>query len=226
MAIDPQYYYLAATMVSVAVAAVLFISMPLERASMLWSGALLTPFAVVEAPLATDYWSPQRLTNGWIGVEDFLWTFVFGAIAWALTATFAGPLPSLRPINRRFATRALAIGLFGGALRFGGLFAGFSYAICTIGAQLCVAAAMVVLHPQWLRLVLGSGVLLLVYYAAGMGLSVATLGTGFAGMWTHDGNTWPLVMGLPLAEYLWVLTFGFAWVPILLFANADGAAQE
>ena len=89
MEIDPRYFYVAATMVSVLVTVARYVALPRGQVSMLWSGAPLVPFAFIEAPLATEYGPPEQFTNGGISIEDLLWTFVFGCIAWVPVLLFA-----------------------------------------------------------------------------------------------------------------------------------------
>lgn len=218
--VGPHSFYLIVSLAYVAFAVALAVVRPRERASMLWSGVLLVPFAFLSGPLVADrYWSPGRVTGGVIGIEDILWCLGIGAIAWGAAAWGARLLPRLAPLAWRFARRCGLIGLLGAAVFLGLWAGGAPFQTAFVVPNVVVMAVFLILRPGWRRLILRATLIVALFYGVTTAAFALILGGEFALMWSREGILGPLLAGIPIEEYLWGATFAGAWVPTLLFAS-------
>ncbi|MDJ0822186.1 MAG: hypothetical protein QNJ09_10320 [Paracoccaceae bacterium] len=186
---------------------------------MLRSAALLAPFTLT-APLSTGiYWSPDRLFGWPVGIEDLVFSLGYGVITWGFARMVAGPLPLLRPLNARFVKRALIAGVVGGLILAASLMIDLSFGLASLFSHGAVIAMILFARPVLIKVAVPAALLLGVFYVCGMALTIPVLGPAFVQLWSHEHIFGPLLLGLPIEEYLWMISFAAAWLCVLLWAS-------
>jgi hypothetical protein len=218
MAADGQLLYLVGNGVHLVAAGLLALALPDERRAMAASGLLLTPFALFGPFVQGSYWRPERLGGLELGIEDVLFCFAFGALAWGFAALGRPRLPRLLPLTTRFARRAGAVGMLG-LLGFLALWiAGLSAIWSLLVVQAGLAVAMVMREPSLLLPSIKSAVILTLYYLAMLAGMVLFFGEAVAALWTMESWFGFGLFGVPIEEILWATSFAAAWAPMLIWA--------
>lgn len=224
--VTDEYLYLSFDAVHLAAAVILFAVLPRERAMMLHSGVILIPLGLVLAPMVQGtYWVPQRVFGGVVGIEDVLFCIAFGMLSWGFTALFAGPLPRYRLLDRDVTRRALPLVLVAVAAYVLPLLLGASFGVAQIAAVAGVSVATLSLRPDLIRHAVIGALSMSVHYVAMLAIWLAVIAPQGAEMWVGGNHFGPVLMGIPVEEYLWVTCFGAAWVPFMLFGARRSTAR-
>lgn len=163
------------------------------------------------------YWTPGRLFGGSWGVEDFLFCFHAGAVSWVCAvAPWRRSLqmfPSVWVAFRRlFLLTLIAVVLL---LLF--IASGFGIAASFLLAQTCSTALIIFLRRSYARLLISAIPTFLLYYFTTLTLW-RILMPGFMSMWNGTELTGWSLLGVPIEEYLWVLSFSTGFTLTMAFA--------
>lgn len=169
-----------------------------QRCAMLASGFLFLPW-VLGAPLFDSYWSPTRIGDLPIGIEDLLYCFQTGAACW-----FWGSLADrqrlvldLRPqqLARRCGLIALPIAAAMAILHAAGMPAiGYSLAVTT-----GVVVVLLALRPWLWRVALAASLGYTTTYVVFL-WEVFMIWPEATGLWPTSGPAAARVLGVPLME--------------------------
>jgi hypothetical protein len=176
----------------------------------LLSGLLALVPAVTGAWTGRHYWSPVRIWPFFVSLEDFVYSFAIGGLAWLLGTW---PVHTRMVLNIR--PRRLLLRYFMG---------------CVLAATLTIGASLLESKPMYGYLLPVVGVGLVVFYLrpalyrvgvwglAGYALlhfallkASFTLTPSFAGTW-HVVSLWgPKLWAIPLDEIAWSAAVGAVW---------------
>lgn len=192
------------------------------------AGLLNLPSSLIAFTFEDDYWVPVRLGGLEIGIEDLVFCWVAGALAWLLAAW-----PRRHRIHatlgwRVAMTRYAALALLGGGAIIGWHLAGrHSMAGFTVASLLVLGLVLALRRDLWELAVTGA----LLYTA----LHVVVVRVQFwiwpdyPSFWNPDGLLGTTIIGVPLFEFAWSAVFGAAWPVIVAFvfgAAADPARES
>lgn len=216
MPVFQNYAYLWATLAVIAALFAVAMFLPArQRQIAVFSGLVNAPTGIF-APTFNAYWTPERLGGGPLGVEDFLFSFAAGMLAWMLVV----PLPLARGLRvspggwavvGRIAVFVLVIPTTYITLWV----AGFNpMTACLLGLALGGAIALW-LHPDLWPLALPAAIA----YPSLHGLATAiaiSVWPNLADVWI-SGQAWGygVVRGVPLGELIWASAFGAVWPPVV-----------
>ncbi len=195
-----------------------------QRRAMLLGALLSTPYALFSPLFVPEYWRPQRLWEGFTGLEDLLFSLANGALAWLLAVWPLGRRLRWRPrplrLIWRFFLWSLLGSLCGMALHLTTALGPMSRALISMSL---VGMVLLVLVPRRWPLALAGGL----GFTAVYGLLLALV----VHWYPHFLRQWnPAVLaglrpaGLPMEEMLWALGYGAVWP--LLMADALEARES
>ncbi|MCP4383166.1 MAG: hypothetical protein GY798_17400 [Hyphomicrobiales bacterium] len=189
------------------------------RLSVLIAGLIETLHAPPLVWFDGVYWSPQRIGDLAVGVEDVLVCFSLGAGAW-----FASILP--------FRSRLIIVGRWRDsiarliAVSAGGALLGLLVWLAGAGVMAVLLIVMFVmtvvlggLRPHLLQLSLAAVILYPVYYAGVLWIT-AGLVPGFFGIWDGPELWGPRLLGLPVEELAFVAMFSISY-PLIIGTVLD-----
>lgn len=211
-----DYPYLAATVMGFMIVMAVYMVAPSLRRFMLAGGLALLPFSACAVFHEYSYWNAGRLGGLRWGVEDLLFTFSVGSLIAGLGMLIIRLRLPDRLNWRLSALKYCVTGLSGTALAFFFMRTGMDVMLATITTQLLMIALLSVRgrYPLWRP---PATALLYTGYYAAMMLVFFFLFPSFAGHW-NGAHLWPLtIIGLPLEEIVWVFTFAWSWILILMF---------
>lgn len=214
---DP-YVYLFWSCVFLATWAALFALLPGHRAAMLAASLFTAPFGLLEPMFVPEYWSPPSLfdLNQRTGfdLESVIFSFAVGGVAAvlynALTRRRTRPLGEAerRRLARPFPYLMLA---FPFALFFALAPLPWNPIYAGITAMAVGAVVNVLYRPDLLAKTAASGVLFLGYYGLFLAGLMAVAPGYVERVWNLDALSGVLILGMPLEELLFGLTFGMFW---------------
>lgn len=182
------------------------------RKIMRWSSWVAAPFGLTECLFFGRYWNPPSLFNSsqivHLDIESVVYCFAIGGISAVLYDVLGGPAPQIRPL--RYSQQMHQFFLAIPALVFIPILFGSNQPMLAgVVALLAGVAARWIAHPELRRKTIVGGLLFTVYY----GLFLAILGLMAPGYlqrtWTHSAG--PLLLGVPIDEFLFAISFGMFW---------------
>jgi hypothetical protein len=220
MAIIPHiavgsYPYFLGCIILLLVFCCLFLLFPGQRRAMWLSAALSTPFSLATLFLVPHYWMPRRLGDLLVGVEDCIFSFATGGIAWVLAVLFMeGRIHLPREIKPSW-VRYLACIVTGGWLIVVCRFLGLGFMMSTLLSIYGVGLFLFISQRRLWFLALGGGFSFLLLYAA-IFLVCLYFYPHFLKQW-NPGAILALIWGVPLQELAWALGFGITWPLYMAF---------
>jgi hypothetical protein len=219
-------YLFAATCLTATFALGWLLCPRLRRSSML-AAVVLAPFAVMGFVFVPAYWQPDHaftFIRG-VGVEDVLFCFACGGVCWVVAAAGSGARLDAIPEPGAFLARLLAWT----AIALAGVVAAW-WAGCGILAAVIVGFALsglVVLCrvPRASRLILPGALGFTLVYAAVSWLVLAVYPAA-AGFWVTETISGRRVLGLPVEELAWALSFGATWPVVFAFCIRSNFTTE
>lgn len=211
-----EFLYLVGDWVHLVMVGLLLALRPDQRRSLLWAGGLLVPTVVLGPLSGGDRWIAPTIGGRAIGVEDLLFCFCFGALAWAF-AVPRGSAYLVDPAAAGFFRRLALVGAIGLVAYFALLGAGVPPGWVYDALPAGLGLAMVALRPPLALTALRGAVLFTLYYVAMLAAMIALFGAPFRALWTVGPG--PHVLGLPLEEILFATSLGAAWAPFLIWAS-------
>jgi hypothetical protein len=212
-----HYPYLAGDLIWLAVYLAVVVAFESQRRQILLGGLLAMPCAATGVLLVPSYWSPERIaTLGGIGVEDLLFNFIFGGMAWAEAVWIVRKRIALRLTVRSVVCRY-----------------GFVVMAATVAGAALHLSGMKPMHSMFLIMGSGGATFLLgrrqLWPIAAVGLvtSAAVYAIVFRAilqLWPHLLLQWTLanlsgwtLWTMPVEELTWALLFGPAWAISMAF---------
>jgi len=193
-----------------------------HRRSLLLSGVLSAPWALSSVLFVPDYWNPERLWGGPVGVEDLVFSYSTGVLAWALPYwRLPAPIPSLQ-LSAQGVGRLLLCWLAGSLACTTLLSAGARAMPATLASMLILGTALARMRRDLigptLRGALGfAGLYFLVLKSLFMAYPV------MPGYWNGAGLLGFWLTGVPVDELLWAASFGAVWPLMMTYCLAPPA---
>jgi len=224
-----MYEYLVGTFLLGAVWLVIFLLRKDLRHAMIWSawfyvilltvGFILLYIANINPSVRINpgYWTPPTLFNlnnktGGFAIEDALFMFFIAGIAAAAYETLTGMRVQKKTDKRLKKHHALWFGLIGAAV--GCLMLNLNGMYLLIFFNLFGGLAIIYQRPDLAKQAIFSGLIMLFIYWALFSL-FNILFPDFINLYYNlERTTKMIIMGIPLEEYLFALTFGFIWAPL------------
>ena len=221
-----QHTYLLASLAGLAPALAAYLAPSRHRRMMLLSAAAavcVSPGAIV---YEGEYWNPIRWGGGSFGIEDVLFCFSFGSLAWlsAVWPVGRGVVSGiqLRTFVRRFAAALCAYNLAWAALWLGGV----SACTAAIVVQLALTATILWLRRDLWPLAISSAMTYLALYCLTL-FAIKALLPNLFHLWNGSRLSGARLLGLPVEEYLSILAFAAAWSTLIAYAaNVKLTAPE
>ena len=199
----------------------LYLRHPRHRRAMLWASLLTLPFGLTEPLFVPEYWTPPSLFDlaerTGFDIESLVFSFGIGGVAAVLYDLLTGrvtvPLPEAQrraPVHRHHVAALVSpFALF--ALLY---FLPWNPIYPGIVAMLSGAVLAILCRRDLLRRTWVGGVLFVAYYTVFLqGLRLAAPGY-IERVWNLDALSGIVVLGMPVEELLFALTFGAYWAGI------------
>lgn len=222
------YPFLCMSVILMGVCVVCMMMSPSRRFPMLLSGSLCVPFCLYEVIFMPEYWTPVRMAMGFVGLEDIMFSFSTGSMAWFFaTCCLRGRITlSIRPW--RFSRRFFGCSILGVGLSLILRSAGFRVMTATLLAVVVgfVALAWRYRRLQWISIpgALGFTLLHVIVFKA-----VLMVSPHFLLQWNLQELWGVSVLGLPVEEVLWAFCFGAVWPRFMAYvfdASLVGSVAE
>jgi hypothetical protein len=193
-----------------------------HRRSSVFAAVALAPFAVMGYLFVPAYWQPDHaftFIRG-VGFEDVLFCFACGGVCWLAAVACSDVCcrsvpPFSRFISRLFAWMAIAI--LGVVAAW---WAGCGIMTAVIAGFVFSGLVVLCRVPRAARLILPGAIGFTVVYACVSWLVIAIYPSA-SGFWVTDGTR---ILGLPVDELLWSLSFGATWPVVFAYCMGEGMA--
>ena len=209
-----EYIYLYGSLVLLGMWTICLVVFRSQRQLIMISSLLSMPLSCASVLFVPEYWQPVRILEGITGIEDLVFSFATGGLAWAASMWL---LPRKVVVNlawRRHLTRYFYTIFFGVVVWVSLLLLGFS--VMTAALVDCAAFTLLnlALRPELLPLAIRGAIGFAVPYMA-FAVVGGILFPGFYEQWNH-ANLWGVyLMSVPLEEGVWALAYGALW-PVFL----------
>lgn len=181
-----------------------------QRHNLLLSSLLAAPFGFLSIFFVPHYWNPVRLIEFGAGIEDLIFSFTGGGIAWyCATYPFRHRIRShldLQRLLRVYLLTCLAGFTFGGLLDIAGIapmtitFTGFALTVTTY----------LMLRRSLLTLMFSGAIIYGAFYMV-VCLLAFGLQPDFINQWNLQALSGIIWFGMPIEELGWGLGFGAVW---------------
>jgi len=153
------------------------------------------------------YWTPGHIFGGGWGIEDVMFCFHAGVISWLCALGPWGNKVCIYPVASVVFRRIFVVSLFATIL-LGVCLLVFRVTIFSafLLVQTASTAIILIIRPSYLRLIFYSAPLFTVYYFSLLALWRFFL-PSFMDMWNGTELTGSQFLGVPVEEYIWVLSF-------------------
>jgi len=204
--------------------AALSLAWRLRRTAIICGITLVLYSPPVSALYEGVYWAPSRVFGGSWGVEDAMFCFHAGAISWL--CAFA-PWESRFRFSPRVGVtvrRLAVVSVLAAMALLGFLVSGFTVLAAFLATQTLSTAAILIVTPAYGRLLMPGAILFLAYYFLLLGVWRLMM-PGFMDMWSGTELLGGKFLGIPVDEYIWVVSFctGF---PITMAFAFDARIRE
>lgn len=165
-----------------------------------------------------SYWSPRRIFGGDWGLEDVMFCFHVGAVSWLFAVWPWRDRIQFFPSVELTLVRLVTISALAIALLLCFLAAGIAIPSAFLLAQTASTAALLGLRPSFVRLLFPGTAVFITYYFLLLGLWQLMM-PGFMDMWTGTDLGGSTLLGVPVEEWLWALSFctGFSVTMAFVF---------
>jgi hypothetical protein len=184
-----------------------------------WISALLSaPFAFLSCFFIPSYWEPVRITEFWsTGIEDIIFSFANGGMVWIMATSTIRNRLILNIQTRRLLWRYLVCTVSGISFGMPLFLLGFDNPmhITFIGMAAATAVLLWLRKELWPLLVVGAlsfGFL----YTVACSITFA-LALDFIRQWNAEALLGFCLLGVPIEEITWSVSFGGLWPLIVAF---------
>ena len=185
--------------------------LPRQRRLMLLGALVSTPTAFYAVAFVPEYWDPVQLLRFGAGPEDLIFSFSVGGLVWLIVpAAHSGYTMhvNIRPWRMVRACLGLMLVFHGVWLSL------WQIGMGVMSAELVASAVLVVvvvaLRPHLWRIVAAGPLLFALPYTVFVSL-VLSVRPQFLGQWNLQSLSDLYVLGIPLEETAWALSYGAAW---------------
>ncbi|MFA5796427.1 MAG: lycopene cyclase domain-containing protein [Candidatus Woesearchaeota archaeon] len=211
--------WLTFSLILLGIWAVIWIVKPSVRKEMIWASIITASFGLTELIFVPEYWSPPSLFNlaatTGFDIESLIFSFAVGGIAAVLYETFIKfehvKIDHTEKISsrHRFHKLALASPFFAFLPLY--VFTSINpiYS-ASIGMLVGSIAAMLCRPDLTKKIVIGSVLFLGLYFVFFMTFNLVYPGI-VEQVWNLDAISGILILGVPVEELLFALTFGGLW---------------
>lgn len=215
--ISHQYTYLLWSLLLLGVFILLFLATPEKREAMLVASVYSTPYAIASLMFVPEYWAPVRLGNPVIGVEDLVFSFANGGVAWWIATRTTQERVRVefrlkRSIWRYWNCSNIGIAIAGSLWVLG---------VRVMPAFWVAMALMLVFflykHPWYWRLSMAGAIGFTAVYAV-LTSAVFHLNPAFAAQWSADNLSGHVLGSVPVEEFLWAMGYGAVFPLIVAYA--------
>lgn len=219
-----QYPYLGNALGMTLVAAAGLYAFPGHRKAAVLSGLLTLPWGILwPLALVPEYWSPRlTLHIGRVGIEDVLWAFATGGVAWlAAVVPVQGRAPA-RDRARINPGRCALVGVVGEAVFLPLWLSGVNIMTAFVAAVVILGLVLLVIRRDLWKLAVGGGIGFGLINAFAMRATLAWCPDYYAQM-PAGALSGLALWGLPAEEVYWAIATGAVW-PLCVRYVSDGAA--
>jgi hypothetical protein len=216
--------YLTATLGLLAVFVLGLLFARCERRQVLLSALLFTPAAFFCFSFVPEYWQPWCLGNLKPGVEDYLFCFSVGGIAWFFATLPVQPEIQLSSGIRAIVLRCGIMAFIASSAFIALRMAGIRAMPAALVPMAAVSLALGVRYRRLWKLAAGGAIGFGLLYTAM--LAVALVVWPDLRPYWDDGNLWGAAfLGVPLEEIAWASLFGAAWPLVLCYIWGVGYSK-
>ncbi|MEZ6141867.1 MAG: hypothetical protein R3B84_14945 [Zavarzinella sp.] len=187
-----------------------------QRKTILLSGVMaltLAPWAIAHEEV---YWTPKRVIPWIPGIEDFLFTFVIGALSWAIAAIpcwkTAKPHLSFRGNTGRF----IFVYLIASILLLVLLAVGIDIMSANVLLHLIILLGLLLIRSDLWKVAVSGAVGFALIYTALL-LIELIIWPDFIHAWKPNSFWAASAAGIPLGEIIWSATAGAAWPLVVAY---------
>lgn len=198
-----------------AISAMGLICRPKQRKTIIVSGLLSIPCSLTTFLFVPEYWDPVRLLNAPLGIEDILFSFSTGMMAWTIGSLFIRkPLaPTMgMPLMIRYAKVA---GMGMAVIALLQLTAIMVMTQALVGI-VCIGAFLSWHRFRLLPAALATGTVFAFFYTGFLAAMLAKF-PGLLSQWTHTNLYGIFVAGVPVEEIVWSFIFGICWIMTMAY---------
>jgi len=213
-----EHKYLFANLLGLLPLSVALLLARRQRNTAILCGAILSLYSPPVAWLYERvYWTPGHIFGGGWGVEDVMFCFHAGVMSWLCALGPWGNKAQIYPTMTVVLQRLLLVSLFAviGLTCF--LVSGVTVTLSFLLVQTISTAILLIMRPSYVRLIVSGAPLFTAYYFLLLGLW-RLLMPGFMNMWNGTELTGAQFLGVPVEEYLWVLSFCTGFPVTMAFA--------
>lgn len=209
-----EYIYLYGSLVLLGSWTICLVVFPLQRKLATISSFPSMPLACASVLFVPEYWQPIRLLDGMTGIEDLIFSFATGGLAWVASMWLLPRRIIVNLIWHRHLTRYLYTVGIGVVLWLTLWLLGFSVMTAALVDCLAFTLLNLALRPELIPLAIRGALGFAAPYMA-FAILGGTLFPGFYEQWNH-ANLWGVyLLSVPLEEGAWALAFGALW-PVFL----------
>jgi hypothetical protein len=220
-----DYPYFASELISLLTLCLALVFAPKQCGTALFGGAILALYSPLSLLHDAVYWMPRRLFGGGWGIEDVLFCFNCGAMVW-LAAIWPWRDRMQTSLDARLLIRRSLICLAVFASTLAALLLSSAAVMPSfIVAQTVLAAFVLSLRPASWRLAISAVMLFPLYYFLHLSLDTV-LFPDFLDMWRGSQIIHVGVYGVPIEEFLWVLSFSASFPIALAYGVNASIATE
>lgn len=204
-----EYPYLMTSLGLLGISVVGFFILPGQSKSILVSGLLSAPCSLATFLYVPEYWDPVRLFGFSLGIEDVLFSFSTGMIAWTISLLFigdgAGRIHWPAVVFRYLKVLGLGIlMIFVMQKTEMMVMTQALVGISTIGAILSYRRLHFLPAAFW------TGIVFCFFYTV-VAAFVFMIFPGLQNQWTQANLCGIFILDVPLEEILWAFVFGTCW---------------
>ena len=219
-----EYPYLVGSLVLLTLSVMGLICRPKQRKTILASGLLSLPGCLTTFLFVPAYWNPVRLFNASLGIEDILFSFSTGMIAWTIGSLLIRK-PLVPTMGMRMLVRYAKVVAMGAAL-----VALMQMTTISIMTQALIGIVCIGVFLLWNRFwvlpaALWTGLVFALLYTGFMAVMLLPF-PDLLSQWTHAELYGIYVIGIPLEEILWSLVYGACWVITIAYLFDFDPASE
>lgn len=192
---------------------------PRQRRFMILSGIFSLPFSLFSVAFIPEYWNPEKIGGLLIGIEDMLFSFSTGCIAWIIASLIS-------KLNFNFNSRPSSVlkrylivstsGIILGLL----LWSSDMYIMTATIFVITIVGVVLLFYYKRLWFFLLSGAIGFTIFYMVLIYLIMSFWPRFVFQWSSGCLSGIVVFGIPLEEIIWAFVFGAVW-PIFFIFIAD-----
>lgn len=202
---------------------ILFYCLSGKARKIIFLGALgAIPIAIIGF-VFDGVWKPERIIEGFIGIEDIVFCFISGGLSMALVNWLIDCTGDNMRVHFRW-RRVLLTGCWGVSIMISLFLIGIgNYLNSYVGMVFTVILLIALDRPLW-KVFLAGSVSFLIFYSVGLQLGFLVW-PDLIQLWTYENLTGIRIGRVPLEELIWAFLFGGTWPMIFLYVSGPPAVE-